>query len=145
VCGPIQVPNDVDDTRADGIVPACSYDFCLCFVGAQCLIGGEEPGAQQNALRTQHQRRGKATPVSDSTGCHHHNIIVALPNGIDNRRHEGQGRPRRTVAAALCALGDDYIRPDVNRFHSVRAAPALLIAIAKGFASPNESITAAGL
>src|SRR5262249_18285809 len=78
-----------------------------------------ESGAQQYALCTQHQRGGEAAPISNSTGCHHHNIVVASAHGVDGRRHEGQSRPCPTVAAGLRALSDDDISPDVNRFPSV--------------------------
>src|SRR5215831_11754377 len=122
MCRPIQVSYDVKDTRADGIVAACSYDLCLGFARSQRLICGKEPGAQQCALCTQHQRGGEAAPISNSTGCHHHNIVVALAHGVDDRRYEGQSRPCSTVAAGLRALSDDDISPDVDRFQSVRYA-----------------------
>jgi hypothetical protein len=54
------------------------------------LLRGKETGAEQGAVRTEHQCGGKAAPVGYSTRRHDNHGIVALADGVDNRWYEGR-------------------------------------------------------
>jgi len=44
----------------------------------------------------------------------HHDLVVALPHGVDDCRHERQSRARSAVPAGLRTLGDDDVSADIK-------------------------------
>src|SRR5262249_5061445 len=151
--GPIEVAYDVEDARTDGVVAAGCDELRLGRGGSQRLVRGEETGAEKGALRAKHQRGGKAAPVRDPAGCHHHDLVVALPTasttaGTSAKVERVAPCPPASVPCATMMsvpISTASIACATVCTWEMSAAPASLIAAAKGRASPKESMTATGL
>jgi hypothetical protein len=75
-------------------------------------VGGDQPGADPDAVRAQHQRRRQPAPVRDPAGGQHQR----RGHRVRDQRHQGEGRQGgEVVAAGLAALGHDHVHAVVDR------------------------------
>src|SRR5262245_3368760 len=70
------------------------------------FVGGDEPGADPDAVGAEGERGGEAAPVEESAGRHDGNLCA---DRVDDLRHERDGRHLAGVPAGLRSLGDDEV------------------------------------
>ena len=76
-----------------------------------CLRGGNEAGADPDAVGSKHQGRGQATPIEDSACRNDGNRTL---HGINNHRDERQRGDLTGVTSGLGSLGDHEVAAGID-------------------------------
>ncbi len=93
----------------------CGYRL-LPLLGGGSFRRGDEPRAEIDPDRAQHQRRRDAAPVEDAPGGDDRD----WRHGVDDLRHECHRADLAAIAAGLAALRDDDVDASLGRLHRLR-------------------------
>ena len=80
----------------------------------QRLLGGIEAGANQHAVRAQHQGRREPAPVGDAAGGQHQRIGPAARAQVPDLGHQRERPAHRPVPARLGTLRDEDVRTGLD-------------------------------
>src|SRR5205814_1345334 len=86
------------------------------------LDGRPQPGPEENAVGTQHQRGGETAAVSHATSRAEQRFRRPFGEQIGELRHQRKRAPRVAMPTRLGALSNDDIGPSVDRLNGVGSA-----------------------
>ncbi len=87
---PVDPPRDVEDPRANRVVAPGGENPRLRRRRCQSLVRGEKASTDENTIRAEHQGGCETAAIRDPAGSHDHRLFVALVDGVDHGRHEGE-------------------------------------------------------